>query len=47
MATNDETASLMQSLLGQDDLVRVEVDDFEDFTEFMESTRFNFVQLGI
>jgi ABC-type phosphate/phosphonate transport system substrate-binding protein len=46
MAANDETASLMQSLLGQDDLVRVEADDFEDFTDFMESTGFNFAQLG-
>lgn len=46
IASDSEMASLMKSLLGQDDVVVINQDDLEDFTDFMETTGFDFAQIG-
>jgi ABC-type phosphate/phosphonate transport system substrate-binding protein len=46
MAQDDDSADLMRTLLGQDALERVNADDFIELRNFMDSTGFNFAQLG-
>jgi ABC-type phosphate/phosphonate transport system substrate-binding protein len=46
MSQDSDDAEMMQPLLGQDGLARVNVDDFIEFRNFMDSTGLDFAQLG-
>ncbi len=46
LENDTDGSAALRPLLGQDGLVRVSADSLEDITEFLESTRLDFAQLG-